>query len=185
MLASSQGHCGSLCLRKGAVHLSHPACSLLNADEPSWCVLRRTVRAYPPFTDEVITPRFCLDHGAEWRTEARGHTNLGLISSKLVFPASLEGLMLRLQDFGHLMQSWLIGKDPDAGKVWGQEEKGMTENEMVGWRHRLNGHEFEQAPGDSEGQGSLACCSPWGCKESDTTEQLNNSNSYRSILYLY
>ena len=61
----------------------------------------------------------------------------------------------------------------------------MTENEMVGWHHRLKGHEFEQAPGDSEGQGSLACCSPWGCKESDTTEQLNNSNSYRSILYLY
>ena len=53
----------------------------------------------------------------------------------------------------------------------------MTEDEMVGWYHQLNGHEFEQAPGDSEGQGSLVCCSPWGCKESDTTEQLSNNKS--------
>ena len=57
-----------------------------------------------------------------------------------------------------------------------QEEKGMIEDEMVGWQHRLNGHEFEQASGDGEGQGSLACCSPWGRKESDKTERLNNSN---------
>ena len=55
----------------------------------------------------------------------------------------------------------------------------MTEDEMVGWHHRLNGHEFEQAPGDGEGEGSLACCSPWGHKESDTTEQLNTNNSVR------
>ena len=55
-------------------------------------------------------------------------------------------------------------------------EKGTTEDEMVGWHHQLNGHEFEQAPGDSEGQGSLACCRPWGCKELDMTEQLNNKN---------
>ena len=54
-----------------------------------------------------------------------------------------------------------------------QEEKGTTEDEMVGWYHRLNGHEFEQTPGDREGQGGLACCSPWGRKESDMTEQLN------------
>ena len=59
-------------------------------------------------------------------------------------------------------KSWLIGKDPDAGKDWGQEEKGKTEDEMVGWHHRLNGHEFEQAPGVGDGQGGLACCSPWG-----------------------
>ena len=59
-------------------------------------------------------------------------------------------------------KSWLTGKDPDAGKDWGQEEKGMTEDEMVGWYHWLNGREFEQTPGDSEEQGSLACCSPWG-----------------------
>ena len=56
----------------------------------------------------------------------------------------------------------LIGKDPDAGKDWRQKEKGAAEDEMVGWHHRLSGHEFEQTLGDSEGQGSLACCSPWG-----------------------
>jgi len=61
------------------------------------------------------------------------------------------------------VKSQLIGKDPDAGKNW-REEKGMTEDEIVGWHHRLNGHEFEQAPGDGEGQGSLACCSPWVTK---------------------
>ena len=70
-------------------------------------------------------------------------------------------------------KNWLIGKDPDAGKEWRREEKGMTEDEMVGWHHRFNGHEFEQAPGVGDGQGSLACYSPWGPKELDTTEQLN------------
>ena len=63
----------------------------------------------------------------------------------------------------------LIGKDSDAGKDWGQEEMGATWDEMVGWHHQFNGHEFEQALGESEGQGSLACCSPWGHKESDMT----------------
>ena len=63
----------------------------------------------------------------------------------------------------------LIGKDPDAGKDWRQEEKGTTEDEMVGWYNQFNGHEFEQAPGEGEGQGSLACCSSWGCKELDVT----------------
>ena len=90
---------------------------------------------------------------------------------------SLEGLMLKLklQNFGHLMvKSWLIGKDPDARKYWGQE-KGTTEDEMVGWHHWLNGHEFEQTLGDGERQGSLACYSPWGCKELDMTEWLKNN----------
>ena len=70
-------------------------------------------------------------------------------------------------------KNWLIGKDPDAGKDSRQEEKGMTEDEMVRWHHWLDGHKFEQAPGVGDGQGSLACCSPWGCKESDMTERLN------------
>ena len=70
-------------------------------------------------------------------------------------------------------KNWLIRKDPNAGKDWGQEEKGMTEDEMAGWHHWLNGHEFEQTQGNSEGQGILVCCSPWGHKESDMTEQLN------------
>ena len=72
-------------------------------------------------------------------------------------------------------KSWLIGKDPDAGKNWRQEEKGAAEDELVGWYHRLSGHEFEQALGGGEGQGSLACCSPWDCKESDTNELLSNN----------
>ena len=69
-------------------------------------------------------------------------------------------------------KSWLIGKDPDAGKDWSQE-KGMTEDEMVGWHHQLNWHEFEYTPGDDDGQGTLACCSSWGHKKLDTTELLN------------
>ena len=74
-------------------------------------------------------------------------------------------------------KSWFIRKDPDAGKDWRQEKKGTTEDEMVGWHYRLNGHEFEQALGDSEGQGSLACCSPWGRKGSDTTGRLNKNKN--------
>jgi len=69
-------------------------------------------------------------------------------------------------------KSWLIGKDSDAGKDWGQEEKGTTEDEMVGWHHRLIGHGFEWTPEVGDGQGGLACCGSWGRKESDTTEQL-------------
>ena len=71
-------------------------------------------------------------------------------------------------------KSWLIRKDPDAGKDWSHEEKGTAEYEIVGCHHQLNGHEFAQAP-DGEGQGSLACCSPRDHKQSDTTEWLNNN----------
>ena len=78
-------------------------------------------------------------------------------------------------------KSWLIRKDPDAGKDWRQEEKGMTEEEIVGWHHQLNGHEFEQALGDGDGQGSVACCSPWGHKKLGTIEQLNNNKVGRVV----
>ena len=71
------------------------------------------------------------------------------------------------------VKSWLIGKDPDAGRDWGQEEKGMTEDEMAGWHDWLDGHEFEWTLGVGDGQGGLACCHSWGRKESDTTERLN------------
>ena len=71
------------------------------------------------------------------------------------------------------MKNWLTGKSPDAGEDWKQEEKGMMEDEMTGWHHRLDRHESEQALGFGDGQGSLACCSPWGRKELDTTERLN------------
>ena len=70
-------------------------------------------------------------------------------------------------------KSCLIGKDPDAGRDWGQVEKGMTEDEMAGWHHRLNGHEFGQTPGACDGQGALECCGSWRHKESDTTEWQN------------
>ena len=92
---------------------------------------------------------------------------------------SLEGLMLKLklQYFGHLMRRTNSLEKPnelvDAGKDWRQEEKRVTEDDMVGWHHCLNGHEFEQPPWDGDGQGSLACWSPWGCKESDMSEWLN------------
>ena len=85
---------------------------------------------------------------------------------------SLEGLMLKLklQYFGHLMQSTdSLEKILMLGKIEGRRRKGVTEDKMVGWHHRISGHEFEQTSGDGEGQGSLACCSSWGCKESDTT----------------
>ena len=88
---------------------------------------------------------------------------------------SLEGLMLKLklQYFGHLMlRAESLKKTLMLGKTEGRRRRGQ-QDEMVGWHHRLNRHESEQAPGDGEGQGSLACCNPWGCKESYTTERLN------------
>ena len=90
---------------------------------------------------------------------------------------SLEGLMLRLklQYFGHLMQrvGWLIGKDPDAGRGWGQEVKGTAEDEMDRWHYRFNAQEFGWTLGVGDGEGDLACCDSWGRKESDMTERLN------------
>ena len=70
------------------------------------------------------------------------------------------------------VKSWLIGKNSDAGRDWGQEEKGTTEDEMAGWHHQLDGYEFEWTPGVGDGQGSLVCCNSWGGNESDTTERL-------------
>ena len=87
--------------------------------------------------------------------------------------------MLKLQYFSHKLRAW---KELDAGKDWRQEEKWMTEDELVGWHHWLKGHEFDQTPGDSEGQGSLARCSPSGHKQSDMTQQLNNYSSKQSTV---
>ena len=75
----------------------------------------------------------------------------------------------------------LIGKDSDAGRDWGQEEKGTTENEMAGWHHWFDGRESEWTPGVGDGQGGLACCSSWGCKESDTTERLNWTEPWTAV----
>ena len=85
--------------------------------------------------------------------------------------AEAEAPILWLPD----TKSWVIGKDPDSGKDWRQKEKGTPEDEMIGWHHRLNGHEFEQALRDGEGHRSLACCSSRGHKESVTTDWLNNN----------
>ena len=88
---------------------------------------------------------------------------------------SLEGLMLKLKLpilWPPDAKSWLIWKNPDAGKDWGQEEKGTTEDEMVGWHHQHNGHGFGWTPGAGDGQEGLACCDSWGRKESDTAERL-------------
>ena len=79
--------------------------------------------------------------------------------------------------------SWLIWEDPDAGKDWRQEEKGMTKDEMAGWHHWLNGHEFEWTPGVGHGQGGLVCCGSWGHKESDMTERLNWIEYQKGLQY--
>ena len=99
---------------------------------------------------------------------------------------SLEGLMLKLkpQYFGHFMRRVDSLEKTDAGKNWGQEEKGTTEDEMAEWHHWVDGHEFEWTPGVGDGQGGLACCDSWGRKESDTTEQLNCTELNMSSGYL-
>ena len=81
------------------------------------------------------------------------------------------------------VKNWLLGKNPNAGKDWRQEEKGTTEDEMVGWHHQLNEREFEQAPGVGDGQGSLACFSHWGHKELDMTKWMNKNKHSQSIHY--
>ena len=81
-------------------------------------------------------------------------------------------------------KNWLLRKDPDAGKDWRKKEKGTTEDEMVGWHHWLNGHEFEWTPGVGDGQGGLACCDSWGYKESDMTEWLNWDHTVFACVWL-
>ena len=111
---------------------------------------------------------------APWTARKSNQSVLKVINHE----CSLEGLMLKCQYFGHLMRrADSVEKDPDAGKDWRQKEKREAEDEMVGGHHWFNGHEFEQTLGDCEGQGSLLCCSPWGVKESDTTERLNNNKT--------
>ena len=88
---------------------------------------------------------------------------------------------------------WLIGKDSDDGRDWGQEDKGTTEDEMAGWHHQLDGHEFGWTPAVGDGQGGLVCCNSWVCKESDTTERLNwtvpnmafSCFTYKESLFLF
>ena len=91
----------------------------------------------------------------------------------------------RIHAFELWCWSWLIWKDLDAGKDCGQKKKGMTEDEMVGWHHQLNGHEFGWTPGVGDGQGGLACCGSWSCKESDTTERMNWTESHLNMGVLW
>ena len=138
------------------------------------------------------------DRGAWWATVhgvTKSQTRLSTQHNLLVYPkrdqswvftgrtdAEAETPILWPPD----AKSWHTGKDPDAGKDSGQEDKGTTEDEMVGWHHRLNGHGFGWTPGVGDGQGGLVCCSSWGRKQSDTTERLNwteikIASSYRTF----
>ena len=112
-----------------------------------------------------------------WTTRRSNQTTLQEVNPEY----AVEGLTPLL--WPPDLKRWLTGKDPDAGKEWGQEEKGAAEDQMVGWHHRLNAHEFEQTPGHSEGQARLVCYSPWGHKESDTTEELNIRSSKKIRRY--
>ena len=98
---------------------------------------------------------------------------------------SLEGMMFEAEApvlWPPYVKSWLIGKDSDAGRDWGQEEKGTTVDEMAGWHQQLNGREFEWTPGVGDGQGGLACCDSWGRKESDMMERLNWTEHHRNLV---
>ena len=98
---------------------------------------------------------------------------------------SLEGLMLKLQYFGHLIQRTDSLKSPDDGKDWRQKDKGAAEDEMVGWHHWFNGHEFEQTQGGSVGQGSLVCCSQWGYRvKHDWVTQQQQQYQWKTITSL-
>ena len=118
-----------------------------------------------------------------WTTRRSNQSILKEISPGI----SLEGLMLKLklQYFGHLMRRVDSLKKTDAGRDWGQEEKGTTEDEMAGWHHWLDGRESQWSPGVGDGQGGLACCDSWGRKESDTTERLIWSDvHFKNMIYL-
>ena len=129
-----------------------------------WC-WRRLLRV--PWTAKEIKP-VSLKGNQSWIFT--GRTDIEA-EARIVWPPDVK--------------NWLIGKDSDAGKDWRQEENGTTEDEMVGWHHRLHGHEFEQAPGVGDRQGNLACCSPWGQKESNSIERLNWLDWYLLVIWSY
>ena len=134
-------------------------------------IVRLIEKEYALFLHFTFTGLVCVCVGEDSRESLGWHGSNKSILKEINPEYSLEGLMLKLNlwCFGHLdAKSWLIGKDADAGKDWGQEEKGTTEDEIVGWHHWLN-DEFEQILTDSEGQESLAHCSPLDHKELDMT----------------
>ena len=124
-------------------------------------------------TEELMLSNCVLEKAFESHLDSKEIKPVNLKGSQpwiFIGSTDAEAIILWPPD----VRSWLNGKDPDAGKDWGQQEKGATEDELVGWHHWLKGLECEQALRDGEGQGSLVCCSPSGHKESDMTEQLNN-----------
>ena len=131
------------------------------------------------FIRQITIGNYFINHCSQSSNKSTGFSLsplLVLIDKLSVTPTQAFGvqcLFFFFFFFIFLVNSEHLGKDSDARKDWRQEEKGATENEMVGWHHWLNVHEFEQAQGNSEGRGSLVCCSLWGHKESDTTEQVN------------
>ena len=125
---------------------------------------------------------WALKNWCFWTVEEDYWESLGLQGHQTSQPSRKSVLNIHWKHWcwswnSSTLATWLIWKDPDAGKDWRQEEKGMTEDEMAGWNHWINEPKFEQAPGVGDGQGSLACCSPWGHKESDTTKRLNWTES--------
>ena len=139
---------------------------------------RRTWQPTPVFLPGEVHRQRSLVNYSSWGSkelEITARRSTQSILKEISPGCSLEGMMLKLklQYFGHLIRRVDSLEKTDAGRDWGQEEKGMTEDEMAGWHHRLNGRESEWTPGAGDGQGGLACCDSWGHKESDTTEQLN------------
>ena len=175
----SHPSCGMLCLKsKLKSNVISKVFPVVMYGSESWTIKKAERQRIDAF--ELWCWRRLL--GVPWTARRSNQSILKEINPEY----SLEGLMLKLklQYFGPPMRrANSFGKDSDAGKDWRQEEKGMTEDKMVGWHHWLNGHKFEQVLGDGEGQGSLVYCNPWGLKESDTTEWLNNKIGFQEPLY--
>ena len=131
----------------------------------------------------TAVPSNCGAGEDPWEAQAARRSNQS-VSGEINPEYSLEGLMLKHPVFWS-PNSWLIAQVPDAGKDWGQKEKMTSEDEMAGWRHQCNGHELGQTSRDGEGQGGLACCSPWGRKESNVTGQLNTCTHDVYIYFMH
>ena len=138
----------------------------------AWRILSITLLRWVQLCGSLNILWHCLSLGLEWKlTFSRlEETQAGI---KIVFIGRTDAEAETPVLWPPHAKSWLIGKDPDAGRDWGQEEKGTPEDEMAGWHHWLNGRESEWTPGVGDEQGGLACCNSWGRKELDTTERLN------------
>ena len=136
-----------------------------------------------PLNRNIHKTRLCINWLTKyfWPEVCRKLT----ILKEIIPGISLEGMMLKLklQYFGHLMRRVDSLEKADAGRDWGQEEKGTTKDEMAGWHHQLDGRESEWTPGVGDGRGGLACCDSWGCKESDMTERLNWTELTDTLLH--